>query len=69
MNKRCNKCGNIHIENRDCKNDQAKFECKICGHKDNADINASKNIAMPYIDKIIETYIKDNKLKKAVWLP
>lgn len=64
--KRCNKCGNIHIENRDCKNDQAKFECKICGHKDNADVNASKNIAIPYIDKIIETYIKDNKLKKAV---
>lgn len=66
MNKRCNKCGNIHIENRDCKNDQAKFECKICGHKDNADVNASKNIAIPYIDKIIETYLKDNKLKKAV---
>ena len=61
--KRCNKCGNIHIENRDCKNDQAKFECKICGHKDNADVNASRNIAIPYIDKIIETYIKDNKLK------
>jgi IS605 OrfB family transposase len=52
--KRCSKCGNIHIENRDCKNDQAKFECKICGHKENADINASKNIAIPYIDEIIK---------------
>ena len=52
--KRCSKCGCIHVENRDCKNDQAKFESKICGHKDNADINASKNIAVPFIDKIIE---------------
>lgn len=52
--KRCSKCGCIHVENRDCKNNQAKFECKICGHKENADINASKNIAVPFIDKIIE---------------
>ncbi len=57
--KRCSKCGNIHEENRYCKNNQAKFECIICGHKENADINASKNIAIPYIDKIIKEYIKD----------
>lgn len=42
------------MENRDCKKDQADFTCKICGHKENADINASKNISIPYIDKIIE---------------
>lgn len=59
--KRCSKCGNIHNENRDCKNNQAKFECKICGHSENADINASKNIAIPYIDKIIEQYINNEK--------
>lgn len=52
--KRCNKCGCIHEDNRDCKNSQAKFECKVCGHKDNADINASKNIAIPDIDIIIK---------------
>ena len=52
--KRCNKCGCIHLENRDCKNNQAKFVCKICGHTDNADINASKNIAIPNIDEIIK---------------
>lgn len=57
--KRCSKCGNIHEENRDCKNNQSKFECVICGHKENADINASKNIAIPYIDAIIKEYIKD----------
>lgn len=52
--KRCSKCGCIHEENRDGKKDQAKFECKVCGYKDNADINASKNISIPNIDKIIE---------------
>ncbi len=57
--KRCSKCGNIHEENRDCKNNQSKFECVICGYKENADINASKNIAIPYIDEIIKEYIKD----------
>ena len=51
--KRCSKCGCIHIDNRDCKNDQANFTCKVCGHHENADINASKNISIPYIDKII----------------
>ena len=51
--KRCSKCGNIHLENRDCKNNQSKFECKMCGYKENADINASKNISIPFIDKII----------------
>ncbi|MDK0853171.1 transposase [Clostridium perfringens] len=57
--KRCSKCGNIYEENRDCKNNQSKFECVICGHKENADINASKNIAIPYIDEIIKEYLKD----------
>ena len=52
--KRCNKCGCIHIDNRDCKNNQAEFECKVCGHKENADINASKNIAIKDIDMIIK---------------
>lgn len=59
--KRCSKCGNIHNDNRDCKNNQARFECIVCGHKENADINAAKNIAIPNIDKIIDTYIKESK--------
>lgn len=59
--KRCNRCGNIRSENRSCKNDQAKFKCVVCGHEDNADINASKNIAIPYIDKIIDEYLKEKE--------
>lgn len=37
----CNNCGHIAKENR---KNQSKFECVICGHKVNADINASENI-------------------------
>lgn len=52
--KRCSKCGCIHKDNRDGATNQAKFECVVCGHKENADINASKNIAIPFIDTIIK---------------
>lgn len=59
---RCSKCGNIHKENRDCKNNQSKFECNFCGHVENADVNASKNISLPNIEDLIKEYIKtENK--------
>jgi IS605 OrfB family transposase len=48
------KSGCIHEENRDCKSNQAKFKCVICGYEENADINAAKNIALPNIESIIE---------------
>lgn len=59
--KRCNKCGCIHQENRDCKLNQGKFKCVECGHEDNADINASKNIARPSIENEIQEWLKCNK--------
>ena len=37
----CNKCGHVAKENRKT---QSEFECVACGHMDNADLNASKNI-------------------------
>ena len=37
----CNICGHKSKENRKT---QAKFECVNCGHKENADVNAAKNI-------------------------
>jgi putative transposase len=37
----CNKCKNIHKDNRKT---QSKFKCIKCNYEDNADINASKNI-------------------------
>lgn len=37
----CNKCGFTAKENR---KKQSAFECMECGHTENADIHASKNI-------------------------
>lgn len=37
----CNRCGHVALENRES---QAVFQCVNCGNKDNADINAAKNI-------------------------
>ena len=37
----CNRCGHVAKENRES---QAVFHCVNCGNKDNADINAAKNI-------------------------
>lgn len=38
---RCNKCGHTDKKNRIS---QSQFVCQSCGHMDNADVNASKNI-------------------------
>lgn len=56
--KRCSQCGCIDDENRDCKTNQSKFECVKCGYKENADINAAKNISIPMIDSIIAEELK-----------
>jgi len=37
----CSQCGYTDKQNRKT---QAKFKCQLCGHKENADKNASKNI-------------------------
>lgn len=77
---RCNKCGFIDKENRDCKNNQAKFKCVNCGHgkidekgkgKINADVNAARNISIPNIELIIleqlETQSKQNNKYKEMY--
>ena len=38
---KCSSCGHISKENR---KSQSNFLCVKCGHKEHADINASKNI-------------------------
>lgn len=53
---RCNKCGYIHI-NEDkmlWRPSQDKFKCVNCGHEDNADVNAARNLAIKDIDQIIK---------------
>jgi len=37
----CNSCGHIDKKNR---KNQSEFVCRKCGHEDNADLNAAKNI-------------------------
>ena len=44
---RCSKCGHIHKGNRQ---KQSKFKCRNCDFQLNADLNASKNIVLKYLD-------------------
>lgn len=52
---RCSRCGAIDKDNR---KSQSSFECLVCNYKDNADLNASKNICLPNIENIIEETLK-----------
>ncbi|MBX4272022.1 transposase [Clostridium estertheticum] len=55
---RCSLCGNIQKENRDCRNNQSRFKCTVCGYEENADINAAKNISLPNIEQLIKEQLK-----------
>ena len=45
----CNKCHHITKENR---KSQSKFACVKCGHTENADLNAAKNIRDSFLGKL-----------------
>ena len=60
--KRCSICGCIDSANRDCKAAQDKFKCVECGFEANADDNASRNICIPEIEKIINKEAKKRGL-------
>ena len=47
----CNKCGHVESGNR---RSQSEFECKGCGHRANADVNAAKNVAVLGMRKFVE---------------
>ena len=55
--KMCPICGCIEDGNRP---NQESFECVECGHKDNADFNAAKNIR----DRVLVTVLRDKLLKQ-----
>ena len=55
--KMCPVCGCIADENRP---NQETFECVECGHKDNADFNASKNIK----NRVTVTVLREQLLKR-----
>lgn len=58
---RCCKCGNINAENIQ----KDRFVCTECGFKENTFYNASQNIALKDIDKIIQEQINGAKDKPA----
>ena len=55
--KMCSICGCIEDENRP---NQETFECIECGHKDNADFNAAKNIR----NRVLVTVLRELLLKQ-----
>ena len=55
--KMCPICGCIEDGNRP---NQESFECVECGHKDNADFNAAKNIR----DRVLVTVLRETLLKQ-----
>ena len=55
--KMCPICGCIEDSNRP---NQETFECVECGHKDNTDFNAAKNIR----DRVLVTVLRDKLLKQ-----
>jgi len=56
---RCCKCGHIDKQNRPKEEKgQAFFQCVACGFSENADYNASVNLATKDIDKIIEKELR-----------
>ena len=55
--KMCSVCGCIEDENRP---NQETFECIECGHKDNADFNAAKNIR----NRVLVTVLRESLLKQ-----
>jgi len=56
----CSVCGFVHKTNR---KSQSEFVCKACGHTENADINAAKNILFRSSIKEIGLYTSFNNVK------
>ena len=54
----CNVCGYIDKSNRP---NQHTFRCKNCGHTDNADFNAAKNIRDRIINPVLRTLLHDKQ--------
>ena len=57
----CNICGYIDKNNRP---NQRTFKCKNCGHVDNADFNAAKNIRNRIVNPVLRTLLHDKQKGK-----
>lgn len=59
----CAHCGHIHPDNR---RSQAEFICQHCGHTDNADHNASQNIAQRGVRRILSGEFQPKEAKRVM---
>ena len=57
----CNRCTHVARENRES---QAIFKCVSCGHFDNADVNAAKNILVRGLTS--QTKVTNNGLEPSL---
>ena len=57
----CNICGYIDKNNRP---NQHTFKCKNCGHTDNADFNAAKNIRDRIVNPVLRSFLHDKQSGK-----
>jgi IS605 OrfB family transposase len=53
--KRCSCCGHLPEKGEKDGRNGKHFHCPNCGFKENADINAAKNLVILYISKVCET--------------
>lgn len=59
----CAHCGHTHPDNR---RSQAEFICQRCGHTDNADHNASQNIAKRGVRRILSGEFQPKEAKRVM---
>lgn len=57
----CSHCGYTHPGNRPC---QAVFVCQRCGHSENADLNASRNIRNRGVERLLSGEFRPKEAKR-----
>jgi IS605 OrfB family transposase len=57
--RRCSQCGHIHFAfDRAFRAKCNKFECPACGHEENPDYNAAKNLTLPDIEERVNLQLR-----------
>lgn len=59
----CSQCGHTHPDNRQT---QAEFVCRSCGHSENADINASRNIRQSGVELVVSGAFSEKPRKRTM---
>ena len=59
----CSQCGHTHPDNR---LSQAGFVCQSCGHSENADLNASRNIRNRGVERVVAGAFSEKPKKRTM---